>query len=257
MNLEDEFPDVIRKAMMGQNIEASELAEKAGIEICEVSGLLHGDMEEQSARHVAEVLNLDPESLIALSDYQPDDIAVSGVQRKILPFGQWDVNAWLLEKNGTRLLFDTGFGAEDILSLIDPEGLDAVLITHADRDHTGGAGALKKLGVRVISEVEALASGGFTFGEISIKTVDLAGHKSPAAGYFVQGFDRQLFVPGDAIFAGSMGKCDSQDSYELALHTLGKAISLAEDTCAILPGHGPATTVREELRSNPFRLGFR
>ncbi|HON07203.1 MAG TPA: hypothetical protein PLW02_03775 [Verrucomicrobiota bacterium] len=57
-------------------------------------------------------------------------------------------------------------------------------------------------------------------------------------------------IVGDALFAGSIGRI----TYEPQL--VKKAImenifALPQDTL-ICPGHGPMTTVYEELKNNPF-----
>ena len=57
--LEDEFSDVIAKAMAGMEIDAEDLAKQAGVSSCEVSGLLHGDLEEHAIRKICPVLGLD------------------------------------------------------------------------------------------------------------------------------------------------------------------------------------------------------
>ena len=67
-----------------------------------------------------------------------------------------------------------------------------------------------------------------------------------------------MFV-GDVIFAGSIGRTDFPDGdhRQLILGIRAKLFTLPDDTI-LLPGHGPATTVGEEKRSNPFAgLGAR
>ncbi len=256
MSLEDEFTDVIAKAMRGLGIDVLALSEASGIAVGEIEALLGGGMNETAARAISPALGLDAEALVALPGYLPEPVAIPGVRQIGLPFGKWIVNAWEVQHGGTRILFDAGTGERDILGKVSPQGLDALLITHAHPDHIGAVAALAAAGVKVISETEALAMGKLTFGSLELEAVDLSGHCTPATGYFINGLERQLFVAGDAIFAGSMGACKTREAHDLAGRTLRAAFAKAEPGCVILPGHGPATTIAEELISNPFHPRF-
>lgn len=256
MSLEDEFTDVIAKAMRGLGIDVPALSEASGVSADEIEALLGGTMDESAARAISPALGLDADALVALLGYLPEPVAIPGVRRIELPFGKWIVNAWEVQLGGTRILFDAGTGERDILGKDFPQGLDALLITHAHPDHIGGVAALAEAGVKVITETDALAAGKLTFGSLELEAVDLSGHCIPATGYFINGLERQLFVAGDAVFAGSMGACKTREAHYLAGRTLRAAIAKAEPGCVILPGHGPATTIREELASNPFHPRF-
>lgn len=66
-----------------------------------------------------------------------------------------------------------------------------------------------------------------------------------------------LLFSGDHLFAGSIGRTDlpggSMD--ELMGSMLDKILPLP-DELAVLPGHGPTTTLGHERRTNPFLLEF-
>lgn len=256
MSLEDAIPDVIAKAMRGLGMDAAELSAISGVAVGDIEALLRGELDETAARAISPALGLDADALIALPGYLPRALEIPGIRRIELPFGQWTVNAWELNHEGVRILFDTGFGDRDLLGKLSPDGLDVVFITHPHPDHIGGVEAFSQKGVRVISETEALAAGNFVYGSLRLEVVDLSGHCSPAVGYLVHGMAHQLLVAGDALFAGSMGGCKTRESHELAGRTLRAAFAKAEPSCVILPGHGPATTLAEERVSNPFHPRF-
>ncbi|MGA2258432.1 MAG: MBL fold metallo-hydrolase, partial [Thermoguttaceae bacterium] len=61
-----------------------------------------------------------------------------------------------------------------------------------------------------------------------------------------------VFV-GDVIFQGSVGRADFYDGDfdQLAAEIRAKIFTLPDDA-VLLPGHGPATTVGREKRTNPY-----
>jgi glyoxylase-like metal-dependent hydrolase (beta-lactamase superfamily II) len=58
---------------------------------------------------------------------------------------------------------------------------------------------------------------------------------------------------GDLIFAGSIGRTDLPGgNHGQLIESVRKKIFPLPDDTVLFPGHGPATTVGEEKRSNPF-----
>lgn len=66
-----------------------------------------------------------------------------------------------------------------------------------------------------------------------------------------------LLFSGDHLFAGSIGRTDLPGGSldELKGSMLDKILPLP-DELAVLPGHGPTTTLGHERRANPFLLEF-
>lgn len=62
-----------------------------------------------------------------------------------------------------------------------------------------------------------------------------------------------MLLSGDSLFRRSIGRTDLPGgSWEqLVRDVRTKLLTLPPDTL-VLPGHGPSTTIGEELRSNPF-----
>ena len=59
--------------------------------------------------------------------------------------------------------------------------------------------------------------------------------------------------PGDAIFAGSIGRTDLPGGdYDTLIRSIKTRILSLDDDTRIFPGHGPATTVGRERTGNPF-----
>ena len=89
------------------------------------------------------------------------------------------------------------------------------------------------------------------FGDIRLEVRHTPGH-SPGGVTFVDHANRRAFV-GDALFAGSIGRTDFPGSdHNTLVESIRREILSLPDDYAVLSGHGPATTVGVERRSNPF-----
>ncbi|MQA01376.1 MAG: MBL fold metallo-hydrolase [Streptosporangiales bacterium] len=63
----------------------------------------------------------------------------------------------------------------------------------------------------------------------------------------------EVCLSGDVLFAGSIGRTDLPGGdHATMLHTLRKKVLTLPDTMAVLPGHGPQTTIGRERQANPF-----
>jgi glyoxylase-like metal-dependent hydrolase (beta-lactamase superfamily II) len=94
------------------------------------------------------------------------------------------------------------------------------------------------------SEGDRLVAGG-----VALQVIHTPGH-SPGSISLVA--PEALFA-GDTLFAGSVGRTDlpGGDTDTLIDAVRNKLFRLDEDL-PVYPGHGPATTIAEERRSNPF-----
>ena len=65
--------------------------------------------------------------------------------------------------------------------------------------------------------------------------------------------EQNLLIAGDTLFAGSVGRTDlpGGDTATLLRSIHHKLLVLPEET-AVVPGHGPRTTIGEEKATNPF-----
>jgi hydroxyacylglutathione hydrolase len=88
-------------------------------------------------------------------------------------------------------------------------------------------------------------------GESAISVLFVPGHTRGHV-VFYSAADKTAFV-GDVIFAGSIGRTDlpGADYSQLVAGIRREILALPDDT-RLLPGHGPATTVGNERKYNPF-----
>lgn len=200
----------------------------------------------------------------------------------IHPVGMIQANCYILGDEQTReaVVIDPGGDTPVLVRSLEARRLKpvAILATHGHFDHVEGLAALKRatgapihvhrgdlpliqgmtgqgllFGVRVEAAPppDAFLEDGDTvrFGGHSLQVLHTPGHSPGSVSYLM---DKMVFV-GDLLFAGSIGRTDLQGGdYDTLLRSVRtKIFSLPEDTI-VYPGHGPATSVGTEKRTNPF-----
>jgi hydroxyacylglutathione hydrolase len=87
-------------------------------------------------------------------------------------------------------------------------------------------------------------------------TVDHApGHTRGSVLFRFSTPDEEACLSGDVLFAGSIGRTDLPGgSMDEMMVSLRDKILTLDDDIVVLPGHGPATTIGRERRTNPYLL---
>ena len=66
----------------------------------------------------------------------------------------------------------------------------------------------------------------------------------------------KLLIAGDTLFSGSIGRTDLPGgNFEQIIDSIESRLLALPDETKVLTGHGPATTIGAERRSNPFLRG--
>ncbi len=95
-----------------------------------------------------------------------------------------------------------------------------------------------------VPAVELAEGGVIRFGEIRLQVLHTPGHTPGSV--CLQSTDDGLLFSGDTLFAGGWGRVDLPGgSAEAIVESLGRLADL-EPIVAVLPGHGPTTTIRRE-----------
>jgi len=263
MTLYDLPRDVLFKALRGRGMEAAHAASQARVALDELLAIGRATARVDLEEKLAPVLGLDAAALAGLRDYRPQFPPCTGLERIELPFGDDFVNVWALGRDGSWLVVDAGFGPLDLAAALDARGIGRIhlLVTHGHRDHVGGIAAVRRRlesfhapgaieGAIAAAPGQTLRLGPFTVG-----VRDLRGHHPQAVGYHVDGLARPVLAVGDAVFAGSMGGCPNPRAYREALRTVRESVLPLAPETLLLTGHGPGTTLEQELQHNPFLAG--
>jgi glyoxylase-like metal-dependent hydrolase (beta-lactamase superfamily II) len=88
-------------------------------------------------------------------------------------------------------------------------------------------------------------------GEISIQVLHTPGHTPGGVCYYIP--MGHIVITGDTLFRMGIGRTDLPGGdYHQELQSIeNKILTLPSDT-RILPGHGPESTVGEEMNANPY-----
>lgn len=201
-----------------------------------------------------------------------------------LTVGPLEENCYLVidESTNRAVLIDPGDEPERILAALRASGttLESVWLTHAHFDHLGGlAGVLQthpvpvymhpletplheiavdaalRFGIRIDAPPPAdreLAEGDrVRVGSEELSVMHVPGH---APGH-VAFYNDSVIFGGDCLFAGSIGRTDlPYGDRETLDASVARLIALG-DELALYPGHGQATTIGRERRTNPFVIG--
>ena len=89
-----------------------------------------------------------------------------------------------------------------------------------------------------------------TFGNHTLRILHTPGHTPGGVTYYCK--EEGIAFSGDTLFRMSIGRTDFDGgSYEQIVHSLHVLAALPSDT-KVYPGHGPETTIAEEIRYNPY-----
>lgn len=269
----DPCEDVLQKAQIGWMVSTRELADAIGIPFQELRELRSGiDPDSQAAviERLSDVLRLNPEALkeSCKASWLPKRRMIRGVEQFVTPFSDFHVNHFLLTcpTTGRSCLFDTGTSVDALHGLLVRQDLriKRIYLTHGHRDHIAQIQWLRERlpGVEVVAhpncpvETDRRICPGDqeVFGGLVLDVLAGTAHKDDMLVFRIDGLGVPLIVAGDALFAGSIGaiKTGRIEDFAASLESVRKHVLSGPTETVILPGHGPITTVGEELQHNPF-----
>lgn len=192
----------------------------------------------------------------------------------------FDQNCYVLRRRDTDevLVVDPGLQHPRTLALLDKHGLRCtrILLTHGHPDHVNGVPAVKAAhgcaaamhpddrellgqvrhlpGVAddlpdVVVEDDLAPGEVFHWNDLDVEVLHTPGHTRGSVCFLV---GRDL-IAGDTLFQRSVGRSDLPGgSFEALMFSIQNTLYALPPETVVYPGHGPRTTIREEMQYNPF-----
>ena len=127
---------------------------------------------------------------------------------------------------------------------------DAPKLTDADLNLSApfGFNIISPPADQVVSHGETVQVAG-----IELEVLETPGHSQGHVVFLCRQVSPWVVFGGDVLFQGSVGRTDFPDgnTKDLARSIHQHLFPLPPDTI-VYPGHGPATTIEQEIRTNPF-----
>lgn len=237
------------------------------------AGIVVGEVVEKFRGEFSHELTLAGEEVFAMVTGM---IEKGGMKISSYTGGMVQTNGYLVETADGNLLVDAPLG---IANWVAEKGvrIDSLILTHQHYDHVEDAAAIRASGVKVLgwadySKELTLESFGSSWGlpEVVPFEVDgrleageteilgakvvvshVPGHSQDSISLYFPG-EGTVFA-GDALFAGSVGRCDLPGGdFDLLISGIRAKLLTLPDETRVLSGHGPETTVGRELVGNGF-----
>lgn len=270
--LEDEFGDILRKAMRGTGAEPARVAREAGVDAATLQAWTKydGAPNDAQARAIARVLRLDPGALAASAaqSWHPPEIDVPDVRHH--PQAPHPSNGYVFFLDGGKraALVDPAGVPENLLRMLRDGAyhLQYILITHKHADHCDATHDVARAfpDARIVmhgADVHAIGSLApsailvkdgeeLPFGDdVTIRMLHTPGHTDGSSSYLF----RSTVFTGDTLFAGSVGGAFGDVStYGDILNSVRSKLFALPDETVVMPGHGPPSRIGLERTHNPF-----
>ncbi len=206
---------------------------------------------------------------------------------RILALGPLQANASLLGDEETReaLVIDPGDEPRALIEAIGEGGwkVKEILFTHAHIDHVAGALEVQRhtgapaamhagdrglyenladqaawVGIATPPRVEIARwlEEGETIkcGSLRLEVLFTPGHAPGHVSFYLPA--EAMVISADVLFRGSIGRTDLPGgNHKQLLESIREKLLTLPDDTRVIAGHGPATTIGIERRTNPFLAG--
>ena len=214
---------------------------------------------------------------------------MSGIIVETFAVGVLGCNCTILADSaaGEAIVIDGGDEVARIAQRLEHHGVRAKYLvhTHAHIDHIGAVGPLRErvggqgllhhadlplyatlaeqavwIGMLAAPEVVTLdgdlAEGDvLQAGSVALRCIHTPGHTPGSTSFALADAETTLLFTGDTLFQGAVGRWDlGGTSLADIVRSIRTKLLVHDDASLVVPGHGPATTIGEERRNNPYLI---
>jgi hydroxyacylglutathione hydrolase len=205
-----------------------------------------------------------------------------GIRVEVTADRRFGTNSYLVldDQSHDAVIIDSNLEPDLVIELVgrNDATVRAILLTHTDLDHIAGLHELREalgdvpiavhgeerdvvekgkplrrefgpLATQLGNVINLVEGEPYRAGSLEFEVLHTPGHSPGGVSLKIDGF---LFT-GDALFASSVGRSDFANSDGAALieGIKSKLLTLPDDMI-VYSGHGPATTIGRERKTNPF-----
>ena len=201
-----------------------------------------------------------------------------------IPVGMLESNCYILNSGGALALIDCGIFSRSVREAIAGQGGDLryILLTHGHFDHIQGVASAKaaysaaRVGIGAgdapcltgemadgprdhrqrepaAADLPLTDGDALPLGESTLRVISTPGHTRGGVSYLAEP-DGLLFT-GDTLFREEVGRDDLPGGDWPTLRDSILRLYAIEGDCAVLPGHGQASSLEHERKNNPYVKG--
>lgn len=200
---------------------------------------------------------------------------------KTLLLGNLQTNCYIInDEQNNCLIIDPGANGQKVVKYITENELTvkAILLTHGHFDHIGAVDYLYDYyncpiyihndDLSLLSDSKAnlsyyetpftikapinVATDNLQLSNFNIKWLHLPGHCPGASMIYLP--DEKIIFSGDVLFNGGIGRFDFPNSSKHDMIQSIQKIKEYDFEATVYPGHGPATSLKHELETNPYLI---
>ncbi len=196
--------------------------------------------------------------------------------------GPMEVNCYILasRRGAQAMIIDPGAESHKIKAALGRHNLSPAFVvnTHGHFDHIGAddsfgvpvyvhsqdldflkdakvnLSAFFGLPYQVKSPIKELKDKArITLEDIELEVAYVPGHTPGGIALIMKKPDEKIVFTGDTLFCGGIGRSDLDGGNEtLLVKSIKERLLILDEDTIVYPGHGPASTIGEEKRNNPF-----